>query len=635
MEQKKFDINSFIGFVLIGLILLWMISRNAPDQQEVVETTPQTNEQVVQEDPIENLQQVDTTVAAMESMEGVADSIVAKYLDSLRLENLRNRYGSLAVSQIQAEATTTTIENDVLLLKVNTQGGYPEEVVLKQFKTHDSIPIYLIKDGNSTFNLQFSSENRILNTRDLLFTPEVYKTGDTTVLSMKLKSTGDNYLEYRYALKPGEYMIDFAIQSQGMSPLFNTSQQPELEWQLKTYRKSKSVSYENRYTEVIYEYENGKDDYLGQRKSTNTEASEVTYIAYKQHHFSSILLTDTPFKKARMESYNLVEDETIDTVYTKNFVSKIPLEYQSGELSYTMDWYFGPTDYRILNPYDRNLGEVVSLGWGIFGWINKYLFTPLFSFLSSWLPNYGWVIILMTILVKIALSPVQYKQYLSQAKMKILRPEIEEINKKYKDNAMKRQQETMALYNKAGANPMAGCLPALMQLPVFYALFMFFPSAFQLRHEGFLWADDLSSYDSIAELSFHIPFYGSHVSLFPILASIAIFIYMMMTMGQTQMPQQPGMPNMKFIMYISPIFMLFFFNNYASGLSLYFFISNLITIGIMLVIKHFVIDEKKILANIEYKKQQPKKQSRFQRKMQELMEQAEKQKQARENQRKK
>src|SRR5690554_3817868 len=174
MEQKKFDINSFIGFVLIGLILLWMISRNAPDQQEVVETTPQTNEQVVQEDPIENLQQVDTTVAAMESMEGVADSIVAKYLDSLRLENLRNRYGSLAVSQIQAEATTTTIENDVLLLKVNTQGGYPEEVVLKQFKTHDSIPIYLIKDGNSTFNLQFSSENRILNTRDLLFTPEVY-----------------------------------------------------------------------------------------------------------------------------------------------------------------------------------------------------------------------------------------------------------------------------------------------------------------------------------------------------------------------------------------------------------------------------------------------------------------------------
>lgn len=642
MEEKKFDVNSFIGFVLIGLILLWMISRNAPDQEEVVEATPQTNEQVTKETPVETLPEIDTSLATLEalvgvsdSLAGVSDSLVGSYRDSLRLEHLKNRYGSLGVSQAQAEATTTTIENDVLLLKVNTQGGYPEEVILKQFKTHDSIPIYLIKDGNSMFNLQFSAENRILNSQELLFTPEVYKNGENTVLSMKLQSSGDNYLEYRYELKPGEYMIDFAIQSQGMSPLFNTAQQPELEWQLKTYRKSKSISYENRYTEVIFEYENGKDDYLSQRKSTDTEASEVTYIAYKQHHFSSILLTDTPFKTARMESYNLVDDETIDTVYTKNFVSKIPLEYQSGELAYTMNWYFGPTDYRILNPYDRNLDEVVSLGWGIFGWINKYLFTPLFSFLSSWLPNYGWVIILMTILVKIALSPVQYKQYLSQAKMKILRPEIDEINKKHKDNAMKRQQETMALYTKAGANPMAGCLPALMQLPVFYALFMFFPSAFQLRHEGFLWADDLSSYDSIVELSFHIPFYGSHVSLFPILASLAIFVYMMMTMGQTQMPQQPGMPNMKFIMYISPLFMLVFFNNYASGLSLYFFISNLITIGIMLVIKHYVIDEKKILEKIEYKKQQPKKQGRFQKKMQELMEQAEKQKKTRENQRKK
>src|SRR5690606_36622456 len=272
------------------------------------------------------------------------------------------------------------------------------------------------------------------------------------------------------------------------------------------------------------------------------------------------------------------------------------------------------------------------------GWINKYIFTGLFSWLSTWLPNYGIVIIVMTIMVKIVLSPVQYKQYLSQAKMKILRPEIEEINKKYegKDKAMKRQQETMALYSKAGASPMAGCLPALMQLPVFYALFMFFPSAFQLRQKGFLWADDLSSYDSIAELPFHIPFYGDHVSLFPILASIAIFIYMMMTTGQSmQMQQQHGMTNMKFIMYLSSLIMLIFFNNFASGLSLYYFISNVITIGIMLVIKHFVLDENKILAKIEEKKKKPKKQNKFQRKMAEIMEQAEKQKALQEKQKKK
>jgi YidC/Oxa1 family membrane protein insertase len=274
------------------------------------------------------------------------------------------------------------------------------------------------------------------------------------------------------------------------------------------------------------------------------------------------------------------------------------------------------------------LDEVVPLGWGIFGWINRYLFIPLFGFLSSFLP-YGISIIVMTILVRLALSPVTYKSYLSQAKMKVLRPEITEINEKHKDNTMKRQQETMALYRKAGASPMAGCIPALLQLPVFYALFQFFPSAFALRQKSFLWAEDLSSYDTVYELPFHIPLYGDHISLFPILASIAIFIYMTMTTGQTMQQQQPGMPNMKFIMYISPLFMLVFFNNYASGLSLYYFISNLITIGIMLVIKNYIIDEDKIHAKIQENKKKPKKQNRFQRKMAEMMEQAEAQQQQR------
>jgi len=221
---------------------------------------------------------------------------------------------------------------------------------------------------------------------------------------------------------------------------------------------------------------------------------------------------------------------------------------------------------------------------------------------------------------------VQYKQYLSQGKMKVLRPEINEINEKYADNPMKKQQETMKLYSKAGASPLSGCIPGLLQIPVFYALFTFFPSAFALRHKSFLWADDLSSYDKIADLPFHIPFYGDHVSLFPILASIAIFIYMTMTTGQSmQQAQQPGMPNMKFLMYLSPIMMLFFFNNYASGLSLYYFISNLITIGIMLVIKNFILDEDKIHAKIATAKAKPKKKSKFSQKFSEMMEQAEKQ----------
>lgn len=631
IEEKKFDYNSLIGFVLIALILVGMLYYNQPTVEEQEKAKIEQAEKEAKQEALKEVPQ-SPVVTEVETIEQIPDS--------LRLENLKNQLGSFAYAATlpSAKEETTTLENDVLELKISNKGGYIVEATLKKYKTFDSIPIYLIKDGNADLNLQFQAENRILNTRDLYFEPTLSRNGENSILSMKLKASENRYLEYRYEIKPGEYMLDFAVQSQGLSNIVNTSSPAEMEWQLKAHRKARSITYENRYTEMLWEYNGDKDDYLGQGQQAIDDAPNVTWIAYKQHFFTSILLTDTPFKTANFTSENLVQDEEIDTLFTKNFVSKFPLEFKAGELAYSMNWYYGPSDFKTLNNYDRNLDEIIPLGWGIFGWINKYLFMPLFTWLATWIGNYGIIIIVMTILIKIALSPVQYKQYLSQAKMKILRPEIEEINKKLpgKDNAMKRQQETMKLYSKAGASPMAGCLPALMQLPVFYALFMFFPSAFDLRQKGFLWADDLSSYDSIAELPFYIPFYGDHVALFPILAAIAIFIYMMMTTGQTmQMQQQPGMPNMKFIMYLSPLFMLVFFNNFASGLSLYYFISNVITIGIMLVIKYFVLDEEKILAKIEEKKKQPKKQNKFQRKMAEIMEQAEKQKALQDKQKKK
>jgi YidC/Oxa1 family membrane protein insertase len=451
----------------------------------------------------------------------------------------------------------------------------------------------------------------------------VTKNGENTVVSMKLKVSPQEFLEYRYVLKPGEYMMDFTIRSQGLSDVLNPSDPVLLDWKLKGFRHAKSITYENRYTKLVYEYDGGDDDEVNDGED---EENDISYVAYKQHFFTSILLTDTPFETGKFKAEDLVEDEEVDTLYTKAFASTLPLQLNGGELNYNMNWYYGPSDYQLLNDYDRNLDEIIPLGWGIFGWINRYVFIPFFSFITNYM-GYGIAIIVMTIAIKLVLSPVQYKQYLSQAKMKVLRPEINELNEKYKDNAMKKQQETMKLYSKAGASPMSGCLPALMQMPVFYALFMFFPSAFQLRQKDFLWADDLSSYDKIAELPFYIPFYGDHVSLFPILASIAIFIYMMMTTGQTmQNAQQPGMPNMKFIMYLSPLFMLIFFNNFASGLSLYYLVSNLITIGIMLFIKHFILDEEKIHARIQENKKKPKKQGKFARKMQEMMEQAEQQK---------
>ncbi|MEP6261724.1 MAG: membrane protein insertase YidC [Gillisia sp.] len=611
MEEKKFDLQSLIGFFLIGAILIWMLYNNS------FEGDPVPGDQTTE--------QVEETPATTPPPARTAD---AQTPDSTAIARAQSELGAFGYSATLPSATnnTTTLSNGLLELKVDNKGGYISEARMVQYKRYDSLPVYLIKDGNASFNLNFTTtDGRVLDTENLYFEPSLSKSGENQVLSMTLKVSESEFLEYRYVLKPGEYMLDFSIRSQGLSRVFNSSRDITLDWRLKTLREAKSISYENRYTELIYEYDGGKDDYLGQGDLTDDEEEDVTYVAYKQHFFTSILLTDTPFARGKFTSKNLVQDEEIDTVFTKEFTSTLPLALKGGELNYNMNWYYGPSDYKILNGYDRNLDEVLPLGWGIFGWINKYLFIPFFSFLSGFLPSYGIAIIVMTIVVRIVLSPVTYKSYLSQAKMKVLRPEITELNEKFKDNPMKKQQETMKLYSKAGASPMSGCLPALMQIPVFYALFQFFPSAFELRHKGFLWADDLSSYDTIAELPFTIPFYGDHVSLFPILASIAIFIYMMMTTGQTMQQQQPGMPNMKFIMYLSPLLMLFFFNNYASGLSLYYFTSNLITIGIMLVIKYAIIDEDKIHAKIQENKKKPKKQGKFARKMQEMMEQAEQQ----------
>ncbi len=629
MEEKKFDLNSIIGFVLIFGILLFMLWQNQPSPEELQAREKAKQEQLQAEQKAKEAEKSTTAVTTAEDFSATSAS------DSLKLEALKSKLGAFAYAATLPSATNgeTLVETDVLSLKFSNRGGYLSEVKMKHFKNDDSIPIYIIKDGNAGFNISFATtDNRNLNTKDLYFEPSVAKNGENTIVSMKLKVSESKFLEYRYELKPDDYMFGFTIRSQGLNDVFNTSQDANLDWRIKTYRHAKSISYENRYTEVVYEYDGGKDDYLGQQSHTDDTEKDITYIAFKQHFFTSILLADTPFKSGYLESKNLVKDEQIDTVFTKAFAARLPLTFEGGELNKNMDLYYGPSDYKILNAYNRNLDEVLPLGWGIFGWINKYIFIPVYGLLIGFLPH-GIAIIVLTILVRIIMSPVTYKSYLSQAKMKILRPEITEINTKHKDNPLKRQQETMALYSKAGASPMAGCLPALMQLPVFYALFQFFPSMFDLRQKPFLWAEDLSSYDTIAKLPFNIPFYGDHVSLFPILASVAIFIYMKMTTGQqmASQPVQEGMPDMskimKYMIYFSPIMMLFFFNNYASGLSLYYFVSNLITIGIMLVIKHYIIDEDKVHAKIQENKKKPKKQNRFQQKMQDMMEQAEKQKQ--------
>ncbi len=627
MEERKIDINSIIGFVLIFLILIWMLYQNSPTPEEVEAQEKAKQEQIDQEP--EKVNQTDTITTTPQDYNAAVE-----VSDSLKLIGLQNQLGAFAYSASRASSSDgfTEIENEQLQLKVSNKGGFITEVKLKEFIDHDSVPIFLVRDQNVDFNINFATtDNRILNTKDLIFEPHLSNSGDNQILSMRLKVSEDRYLEYRYELRPDDYLIGFAIRSQGLSNVVNSSRDINLDWQMQGFRHAKSISYENRYTRLTYRYD-GRIDKLSQMSDDDEIENNVEWISFRQHFFSSILVPDQAFSSVEMKSFDLVQDEDVDSLFTKRFEAKVPLVLNGGEFNSNMNMYYGPTDHRVLKQYEKNLEESIPFGWGIFGWINKSIFIPLFSFLSSVFP-YGIAIIIMTIVVRIVLSPVLYKSYLSQAKMRILKPEITELNEKYKDNPMKRQQETMALYSKAGASPLSGCLPAVLQLPVFYALFMFFPTAFDLRQKSFLWAEDLSSYDTIAELPFRIPFYGDHVSLFPILAAIAIFFYMKMTTGQqvTAQPAQEGMPDMqkmmKVMIYFSPLLMLVFFNNYASGLSLYYFVSNLITIGIMIVIKQYILDEDKIHATIQEKKKRPKKENRFQRKMKEMMEQAEQQKQ--------
>ena len=627
MEDKKFDINSIIGFVLIFGILLYLMYQNSPTPEEV-EAKKQAQQEQVEAEKKESKQ--DEAVVTTSD-----DYTNIKAPDSTQLVAVQNKLGAISYAFTLPGEDITTVETDVFELKFNRKGGHLAQVKLRNFVDYDSVPIYLVKDQNSAFNITFStSDSRTHNTQDYPFQPSVTKSGENTVVSMKLKFSESEYLEYRYELKPNDYMIDFSIKSQGLSGVFNTSQPITLDWKQKNIRHAKSISYENRYTRLTYMHEKDKIDKLSQMGDDDDTVEDVEWLSYRQFFFSTILVAnDSPFKDVAMTSNNLVEDEEIDTLFTKLYTSKFPLAYNGGEINKSLGLYYGPTEVKTLKSYDKGLDKSIPFGWGIFGWINKMIFIPLFGFLIKYLPH-GVAIIIMTILVKIVLSFVQYKQFLSQAKMKILKPELDAIRAKHKDNKLKAQQETMALQNKAGASPLSGCLPGIMQIPVFYALFMFFPTAFELRQKSFLWADDLSSFDSVIDLPFTIPFYGDHVSLFPILAAVAIFFYMKMTTGQQMatQPTQEGMPDMgkmmKYMIYFSPILMLVFFNNYASGLSLYYFISNLISIGIMLVIKNYIIDEDKVLAKIEVSKTKPKKQNKFQKKMADMMAQAEEQKQA-------
>ncbi len=630
MNEKKFDYNSLIGMVLFGILAFVWIYNNRP-----------TPEQIAKQKEIRKQDSIKKASLKVKKIDSIPLGNIEKIDVTLDSASVAKSVGTFDYSKTLPSAIKkeTTLKNEVLDIKVANLGGQISSLQLTKYLTWDKKPLFLIKDNNALLNLTFfTKDGKKINTKDMYFEPTLTKDGENQILSMKLKISDSQYLEYKYTLKPNDYMLDFSIDSKGLSNAINTSERINLDWVLKTIRTEKSVKYENQYTELDYMYNGDEFDYLNaMSKDAKEEVENLNWVAYKKQFFSSILTAKKkPFKKAVLISKNLVQDEEKDTIFTKQFESHIELASQNNEIKKEMQMYYGPTDYKILEKYKEYDFERLTLqGWTIIRVINKYLIMPVFSFYHRFIGNLGLVIILLTITIKLLMSPLLYKSFLSSAKMKVIKPEIQEINEKYKgkENAMKRQQEVMALQRKAGVNPMAGCIPALLQAPIFFALFRFFPTNFDLRQKSFLWVNDLSAYDEIAKLPFRIPVYGDHIALFPILASITMYFYMKLTQGQQadmQQPAQEGMPDMqkmmKMMLYLSPLMMLVFFNSYGSGLSIYYFISQLISIFIMLVIKNYIIDEKKIHALIqENKKKAPKKKSKFRQRLDEAMKQAQEQ----------
>ena len=597
MEENKLDIYQIIGFLFLIAAIFWWFNVTIPD----LEKNALEEKEIISQNQSQEINKI------KDITEVVSSSINSTVIGS------------------RSDSEEIVIENDDVIFKFNTKGGSLTELQLKGYVDYKGDDLFLIKNNNQNISLSFDLKNgNKINTSDYNFSYEMLREGKVNVLKLSLIISDDQSVSFVYKIPKSGYMIDFGVKSSGFYSLINADSNVNLNWSLDAFRQAKSIDYENRYSQLMYQYEGDDTDYLSSYSDSDDSEDSVSWISYGQHFFNSILILDTQTDNVQFESKKLFEDESKEAKFTKNYSSIIPLSLSGSEINSQMKWYFGPNDYDILKEYENKIYDSIYFGWGIFGMINRFIYFPFFGFLSKYF-SAGLAVILMTIATRVVMSPVTYKTYVSQARMKVIKPEITELNEKFKNDAVKKQQETMKLYNKAGANPLLGCVPALLQLPVFYALFCFFPIAFQLRGKSFLWAEDLSSYDTIAELPFSIPFYGDHISLLPILASIAIFFYTKMSSGAQMQPSQPGMPNMKFIMYLMPVMMLFFFNNYASAFSLYYFISNILTILIMISIKYFIIDEEKIRLQVQENKKKPTKQNRFQRKMKEMMDEAEKQ----------
>lgn len=615
------DKNSIWGLVIIGAILIGYTYLTKPSAEEI--KAIQTRDSIARVEKARDLELETEKLTAMKAIEA------EKQKDPTHLQETFGVFSSAAAQKEEF----ITLENKLVKIKISNKGGRIYSVELKDYQTYDSLPLILWDGEKTRFGMNFYADNKAIDTQDLFFTTDagfdnIDASSSQKELSMKLKASDDQYLEYKYTLAPDSYMLDFDIKVIGLNNIIARSQKDlSFNWQADIYGKEKGRQNEDMYSALYYKYNEGDVENLnvsGEDEASQEDlATQIKWIGFKQQFFTSALISNNTFKVQSLKSVDLGEDSPI----LKNYAAEISLPY-SGDVkeSYPMKFYFGPNHYKTLRKYgkDVQLEEVIDLGWGIFAWVNKYFVIEIFNFLEKYMGNYGLIILILTIIIKLILSPLTYKSYLSTAKMRVLKPQIDEINERIpKDKSMERQQATMALYKKAGVNPMGGCLPMLVQFPILIALFRFFPASIELRQKSFLWASDLSSYDSIVTLPWDIPWYGDHISLFCILMAATNLVYTKMN-GQMQTSNQ--MPGMQAMMYMMPIMFLVWFNNYASGLSYYYFIATLFTIVQTWAIRKWMVDDNKVLAMLEASKKKPVTKSKFQKRLEEAAKQANKKK---------
>lgn len=633
------DRNSIIGIVLIFAILIVFSVMNQPSEEEIQEAKRRRDSiamvEAQQAKELEQQQQqtqeTRQTTAAIEDTAN-ADAAIQQKIDQYGV------FGRAAMG----EEEFFTLENNLVEITFTNKGGKIYSVRLKNYVTHDSLPLILFDGPETIFGLNFFAQNRSIQTDQFYFTPtfnqknivvsgpEVDKgsegrikfnnenPGETKSAAFRLEVAPGRYLEYVYTLNYNSYMVDFDIILEGMDQYIAANQSYlNFAWEIDIPRQERPSKFgEDRYTNINYKFYEDEVDELSKGKSDEENlTTRVKWIGFKQLFFNSTIIAGEVFPNAFVQSEKYEED----TEYLANFHADIALPYEgTNNQNIDLQFYFGPNHYQTLKQYDIDLERLVYLGYAIVRPVNKYIIIPLFNFLRQYIANFGIIILLLTILIKTALFPFTYKSYMSQAKMRALKPEIDEINKKFsKDKAMEKQQATMALYKKAGVNPMGGCLPMLLQFPILIAMFFFYPNSIELRQESFLWANDLSTYDSIFNLPFTIPFYGDHVSLFCLLMTVTTIIS---THLNQQTTSTQGMPGMKTMMYIMPVMFLFILNNYSSGLSYYYFLANVITIGQTYAIRSFV-DEEKIRAKLQSNKKKPVKKSKFQKRLEEVAKQ--------------